>query len=242
MNYAVIFAAGRGRRMGGGKTPKQFISVCGEPVLIHSIKAFEQSEGVDGICVVCLESWIAQLRESVAEASLKKVRWIVPGGETGQKSIYKGLNAIFEDSPTRDEDIVLISDGVRPFVGNSLIEECIRTVKEKGSAVPICPVPETVVEIPDQRTGKIEQIPDRSRWFLSKAPQGFYLKEIVAAHRMAMAEGRFDCTNSAELMMRYGHSLYVVEDIPENIKVTTPSDLLFMRAILQNRQEGIEGF
>lgn len=234
MNYAVIFAGGIGSRMTNSRIPKQFINVCGSPILIHTIQAFEQNDNIDAICVVCLESWIATLKKYIADANLKKVRWIVPGAETGQQSIYNGLNIIFENSETHNEDIVLINDGVRPFVSDALIDMCIHTVKEKRSAVTICPVPETVVEVAEQDTGKITHIPDRSRWFLSKAPQGFYLKEIIAAHHKAMAEGRYDCTNSAELMMRYGHTLYTVMDTPDNIKITTPIDVLLMQTILEN--------
>ena len=232
MNYAVLFAGGVGSRMGNETVPKQFMEVGGKPVLIHTIEAFEKSPLVDGISVVCLESWIPFLREAIQSAGLKKVRWIVPGAQTGQQSIYHGLKAVWDQSETPSEDIVLISDGVRPFVSCELIEKCVRTVREKGSVVTICPVPETIVMVPEEE-GRITDIPLRSQCYLSKAPQGFFLREIMDAHHRAIGENRFDCTNSAELMRRYGHSLYTVVDSPNNIKITTPIDLRIMEALLE---------
>lgn len=232
MNYAVLFAGGIGSRMAGSEIPKQFIEVAGKPILIHTILAFEKSQSIDGISVICLESWIDRLKEYIDAFGIKKVKWIVPGAKTGQQSIYNGLKAVYDDSADASKDIVLVNDGVRPFVSGILIDECIKTVKEKGSCVTICPVPETIVEVPDLEDGKITDIPDRSRWFLSKAPQGFFLNELIEAHNKAMAENRFDCTNSAELMRRYGHSLYTVMDSPSNIKVTTPIDIAIMKVVI----------
>lgn len=233
MNYAVLFAGGVGSRMTNSTIPKQFIEVQGKPILIHTVLAFEKSNDIDGISVICLENWIPKLREYIDMFGIKKVKWITPGGKTGQQSIYNGLKAIYDDSLTPTEDIVLINDGVRPFVSDELIKKCILTVKEKRSVVTICPVPETVVEVIDVDNGMITSIPDRRKWFLSKAPQGFYLNDIIEAHHRAIAEDRYDCTNSAELMHRYGHSLYTVMDDPNNIKITTPIDIKLMNVVME---------
>lgn len=232
MNYALLFAGGVGKRMRNTGIPKQFINVDGKPILIHTILAFEKSKNIDAICVVCLKDWIPYLQECIDKAEIQKVRWIVPGAETGQQSIYNGLKAVFDCSSDAKEDIVLINDGVRPFVSEALIDTCIHKVKLFGSAITVCPVPETVVEILEEN-GEIISIPDRNRWFLSKAPQAFFLNEIIEAHLCAMREERFDCTNSAELMKRYGHSLYTVVDSPNNIKITTPIDVRLMEVLLE---------
>ena len=91
--------------------------------------------------------------------------------------------------------------------------------------------PETIVEV--NQENEVEHIPIRSRCYLSKAPQGFWLQEIMDAHHKAIEEERFDCTNSAELMRRYGHSLYVVYDSDKNIKITTPTDLDIMKSLME---------
>jgi len=149
VNYAVIFAGGIGARMGGDTLPKQFMEVAGKPVLIHTLQAFDASPLIDGISVVCLESWIPFLEEKIREFGIQKVRWVSPGAQTGQQSIYQGLKAVFDQSTDPARDLVLINDGVRPFISGELIERCIRLVQEKGSAVTICPVPETIVTVPE---------------------------------------------------------------------------------------------
>lgn len=232
MNYAVLFAGGVGSRMTNAQIPKQFIEVVGKPILIHTILAFEKNQSIDGISVICLESWIPRLYEYIKAEGVTKVKWVVPGASTGQQSIFNGLKAIYDDSDDPSKDIVLINDGVRPFVTNQIIDQCIKMVREKGSVVTVCPVPETIVEVSSTDGGLITNIPDRSRWYLSKAPQGFYLNEIMEAHYKSIEENCFDCTNSAELMRRYGHSLYTVIDSPNNIKVTTPIDIQLMKVVI----------
>ena len=236
MNYAVIFAGGIGSRMTNSNIPKQFIEVNRAPIIIHTIKAFERNKIIDGICIVCIESWINRLEKYIDTAGLKKVKWIVSGAETGQQSIYNGLKAIYDDNVSLDEDIVLINDSVRPFVSQRIIGECVDCVKAHGSAITVCPVPETIGEISDTCIGLITDIPDRNKWYLLKAPQCFFLGDIIEAHNKAIVENRYDCTNSAELMRRYGHTLFTVIDTPNNIKVTTPIDVSIMKAVID---EGI---
>jgi 2-C-methyl-D-erythritol 4-phosphate cytidylyltransferase len=132
--------------------------------------------------------------------------------------------------------IVLLHDGCRPIVSADVISDNIECVKKYGSSVTVCPVSETIVEVDD--TGSIYNIPIRKRCYLSKAPQGFYLSELMKAHNKAIEENRFDCTNSAELMHRYGHSLHVVYDTDENIKITTPTDMIILEGLMKYRKSG----
>lgn len=238
MNYAIIFAGGIGKRMYTSKVPKQFMEVSGKPILIHTILNFERHKDIDGICVICIKGWTERLKEMLAKEGIQKVRWIVEGAETGQQSIYNGIKAVYEDSEMPENDIVLVNDGVRPFVDQTIISQNIECVRQHGSSVTVCPVPETIVEVGEDDS--IEHIPIRSRCYLSKAPQGFWLKEIIEAHWKAQEEKRFDCTNSAELMRRYGHSLYVVYDSDKNIKITTPTDMVIMKGILDEENPKAE--
>lgn len=235
MNYAVLFAGGVGKRMYTSNIPKQFIEIEGKAIIIHAILCFEDSENIDGICVVCLPEWLDRLKGMIEAENIQKVKWLVSGGATGQESIYKGLKAIYDDSEAPEKDIVLISDGVRPFVDKDVIDKNIACVKKMGSSVVICPVPETIGLVDD--SGELTDIPKRSLCYLLKAPQGFFLSELMEAHQKAIAENRFDCTNSAELMWRYGHSLYTVPDSDANIKVTTPTDLVIMQGIIDSHQK-----
>ena len=236
MNIALIFAGGIGQRM-KNIIPKQFVKVNEKPILLYTILNFEDHEEIDAIAVVCIESWLDELRNIIKSEGITKVKWIVAGAQTGQQSIYNGLKAIYDEVSRPNEVIVLISDGVRPVVSKEIISNNIECVKKNRTSVTVYPVPETIVEL--DTLGCIYNIPVRKQCFLSKAPQGFYLSDIMDAHNKSIAENRFDCTNSAELMRRYRHALFTVPDSEENIKITTPLDIKIFKAILDEEKNSI---
>lgn len=128
MNIAVIFAGGTGQRMHTKSRPKQFLELNGKPIIIYTIELFDNHPDIDGIVVVCLESWIPFLKKMLRKFEINKVVEIVSGGETGQESIYKGLCAAekFSKSKNSIDDIVLIHDGVRPLITEETITENIK--------------------------------------------------------------------------------------------------------------------
>ena len=132
-----------------------------------------------------------------------------------------------------EDSIVLVHDGVRPFVTDTLISDCIKSVKKNGSAVTVTPATETIIELKDK---KIQAITDRSKCYLAKAPQCFYLGELLSAHEKALKDGKTDMIDSATLMKHYGHTLYVVEGSSDNIKITTPADFYTFRALYDARE------
>lgn len=115
MNIAVVFAGGVGKRMHTKDIPKQFLKLHNKPIIIHTLELFENHPEIDAIVVSCVSDWVGYLNDLVNKYNLKKVRKIVPGGKTGQESIYNGLKAA-EEVGNRDKDIVLIHDGVRPLI------------------------------------------------------------------------------------------------------------------------------
>ena len=133
----------------------------------------------------------------------------------------------------KNEDIVLIHDGVRPLIDEQLITENIKSVKNHGSAITVAPVIETVMLADDD---KVYKSVERSKCNMAKAPQGFFLKDIYAAHEKARAEGIHDKIDSATMMSDYGHSLYTVKCGYENIKITTPSDYFTFRALIDAKE------
>lgn len=144
MNIAVIFAGGSGNRMNTKSRPKQFLELNGKPILIYTIELFDNHPDIDGIIVVCLESWIPFLEKMIRKFEINKVVRVVPGGESGQDSIYKGLCAV-EEYAAGDNTIVLIHDGVRPLITEEVITANIRKVKEVGSCITCVPAIETVI-------------------------------------------------------------------------------------------------
>ena len=131
------------------------------------------------------------------------------------------------------DSVVLVHDGVRPFVNDSLISECILSVKKYGSGVTVVPAIETVVTLDGN---KIQTITDRSRCSLAKAPQCFFLGDLLAAHRKAISEENLSMIDSASLMKFYGHDIYTVNGSFDNIKITTPADFYTFRALYDVRE------
>lgn len=232
MNVAVIFAGGTGKRMNTRTKPKQFLELHGKPILVYTLEKFQRHEEIDGIVLVCLESWIPYCHELIERYRLTKVLAVVPGGASGQESIYHGLAKAREYYP--DDAIVLIHDGVRPLISEETISEDIACALERGSAITVSPAIETIVV--KKTDGEVGEIMDRSRCQLAKAPQCFRLGDILAAHNRAVAEGRGDFIDSASMMRHYGHTLFTVEGSPENIKITTPSDFYVFRAIVDAQE------
>lgn len=232
MNIAVIFAGGVGRRMHTKDMPKQFLEVYGKPVIIHTLEKFEQHNEVDAIVIACVKEWIPYLNGLIAEYHLQKVKSVVCGGTTGQESIYNGLVAA--KAIAYEKAIVLIHDGVRPFITSELISDNIASVKKHGSAITTSKVTETILVVDGESS--IEEVPDRNRSRLAKAPQSFYLEDILKAHESARKENRNDFIDSCTLMQHYGYKLHLVDGLPENIKVTTPQDIFTMRSVFEARE------
>lgn len=232
MNIAIIFAGGTGQRMNTRTVPKQFLELHGKPIIVYTIEQFQRHPLIDGIVVVMLESWIGNFRNLANQYCFDKVAAIVPGGDSGQISIYNGIKRASE--LFAPDSTVLIHDGVRPLVDEKTITSAIKCVKEYGSAITVSPAIETITL--EDSTGKIGQIIERSKCKLAKAPQCFILGDILSAHEKAISEGKNDFIDSASLMRYYGYDLYTVEGFVENIKITTPSDFYIFRAIIDARE------
>lgn len=233
MVYSVIFAGGTGKRMNTKSTPKQFLKMHGKPVLVYTIEKFQENESVDGIVLVCLASWIEYAKKLIREYRLSKVCVVVPGGNSGQESIFHGLQAV-KNLSKNDDDIVLIHDGVRPLIDDITITNCVQSVKENGNAITITPAIETIFV--HSQEGSVGKIFNRSQCVMARAPQCFFLRDIYQAHLKAQSEGKTDFIDSAMLMQYYGADLHTVEGPVENIKITTPTDFYLFRALLDAQE------
>jgi len=228
MNIALIFAGGTGKRMNSKAKPKQFLELHGKPILIYTIEYFENHSQIDAICVVCLAGWETELKRALHDYGITKVKWIVNGGSTGHESIYSGLKEIEKDCDA--DDIILIHDGVRPLISMDLIDRNLDTVKKFGNAITIESASETLVRIDED--GKVREVPPRNEMGVAKAPQCFYFKDIMAAHKKAEKDN-FKAIDSCHLMSRYGTALHTVESTSYNIKIATPSDFYVFRALFE---------
>lgn len=233
MNIAVIFAGGSGLRMHTKSRPKQFLDLNGKPIIIYTLELFDNHPDIDAIVVACIEAWIPFLEKQLRKFEINKVVKIVPGGSTGQESIYNGLCAAESIADGREAN-VLIHDGVRPLITEETITDNIRKVEEQGSCITCIPATETfVVKQPD---GSLE-IPSRADSLIARAPQSFRLSDILTAHRRAISEGRNDFIDSCTMMSHYGYRLGTIIGPMENIKITTPTDFFVLRAMVKVHED-----
>lgn len=238
-NIAVIFAGGSGKRMHTKARPKQFLELNGKPIIIYTLELFDNHPQIDAIVVACIEPWIPFLQKMIRKFEINKVVSIVPGGESGQDSIYNGLCAARKYAGDRKAN-VLIHDGVRPLITEDTITDNIKAVEEYGSCITCVPATETLVV--KQADNSLE-IPERADSLIARAPQSFRLDDIMSAHTRALSEGRHDFIDSCTMMSHYGYKLHTVIGPAENIKITTPTDFFVFRAMVEvHENQQIFGF
>lgn len=223
---ALIPAAGMGKRMGAGIN-KQYLLVAGTPIVAHTIAVFDSSPLVDEIYVISPLDEIPYCRSEVVDAhGFAKVRAIVPGGSERQHSVLNGLRAVV--SPV-DDDVVLIHDGVRPFVTKEIIERAIEAARQTDGALVAVPVKDTIKVVVD---GTIRETPPRENLWQAQTPQAFRYGVIRDAHERAATDG-FLGTDDTSLVERLGKEVKVVMGDYRNIKITTPEDLILAEAFQQ---------
>ncbi|MCL2355823.1 MAG: 2-C-methyl-D-erythritol 4-phosphate cytidylyltransferase [Defluviitaleaceae bacterium] len=210
---AVIPASGAGVRV-GGDVPKQFLQLGGEPILKRVLAVFDSCEIVAEIAVAVPDGYAAE----VSAYNLPKVRHIVTGKKTRAESVFAALQCL------SDSEIVLIHDGIRPFVTHEIIEKVSAAVKKYGAAIAASPVTDTIKEA--DANGLIAATPDRAALWRAQTPQGFTYREILRAYELADADGTLSAaTDDSSLAERAGISVKIVPCDPANIKITTPFDL-----------------
>lgn len=221
---AVIVAAGSATRMQG--TDKIMADLCGEPLILHTLRAFQQSEDVQEIVLVTREDLVEPLSELCVQKQLSKVRRICKGGATRAASVQAGLDQI-----SKACDFVAIHDGARPLVTQAVIHDAIRKAAKFHAAAPAIPVKDTVKVV---HGGVVESTPDRSGLYAVQTPQVFSLDLYRAALKKAITEKQ-TLTDDCSAAEQYGVKVVITEGSDENLKVTTPTDLILAEAILKRR-------
>lgn len=233
MNYAIVLAAGVGQRMRNGGLPKQFLKLMGKPIIIYTLEKFEASREIDQVIVVCHGSYIDYMRELLRLYQIKKANDIVVGGSDRQRSLRRGLNIIVENGG-KPQDIVAIHDGVRPLVDLTTIQENIRVAKQYGCAITVHPVTETVV-VTQAEEANMADFKKRSDTYSMTAPQTFQLGKIIEAYEKVdqSGEGEMPLLDAAMVYAQAGGEVHLVKQQGTNIKITTPEDYYFLKAMLE---------
>jgi 2-C-methyl-D-erythritol 4-phosphate cytidylyltransferase len=230
---AVIVSAGKGHRFMEGRK-KQFRLLTGKPILAHTLDKFETCPLIRSILlVVGQEDMDYCLKEVIEKYKLKKVSQIVPGGKRRQESVKNGMDAL-----PKDEDIVVIHDGVRPFVTKTMIEDSIHSAVRYGAVILAMPVKDTIkMSNPD---GTVLKTLDRESLWQIQTPQTFQAKVIKEAYHRATEDG-FVGTDDASLVERLGVKVHILPGSYANIKITTQEDLQLANLFLKMKSLTKEG-
>ncbi len=223
-NLAVIVASGLGARM-QSELPKQFMDLAGKPVLYWTLSCFERCRIIDEIVLVVPEDYLAYSSQAIVDKfGFRKIHKITTGGETRQESVLAGLTAC-----PRATDNVAIHDGVRPFIRDTLIDMLFESVTSNQAIIPAIKVKETIKIVDNNMLART--LP-RENIYLAQTPQVFYYPTIFEIHKKA-AEQEYEATDDAMLAEQYGLDVKVIEGHYDNIKITTPEDLVLAGEILK---------
>ncbi|MDR4495807.1 MAG: 2-C-methyl-D-erythritol 4-phosphate cytidylyltransferase [Nitrospirales bacterium] len=222
---AVVPAAGQGARM-GRHTPKQYLTLGEVPILVYCLKVFQQVSDIDSIVLSVPESDRDFCRHDIVLAHhLTKVSCIVAGGRRRQDSVRHGIMSL-----TTPPALILVHDGVRPFIDERMVREVIQAARRTGAAVAAMPLHDTVKRVgPDHL---IRETLNREELWQTQTPQAFQFDWLVEGHRLAQEQG-WEVTDDAAIIERLGYPVSVVEGSCFNIKITRPEDLVLGEAIRQ---------
>lgn len=234
MTTAIIIAGGSGSRM-GQDIPKQFINVYDKPVIIYTLEGFQKHPMIEAIEVVCIEGWHDVLWAYAKQFNISKLKWVVSGGKTGQESIRNGVYNL--EGKVNADDIIIVHDGIRPLVDDTVLTDVILKAEKYGNAVTSLPYNEQIF-IADDETSTTKYIP-RDTIRRVSTPQAYRFDLIDSGYHEAFEKGigihGSHYTNT--MMVELGHRLFFAAGSDKNIKLTTKDDLEIFKALLRNDKD-----
>ena len=234
MNIAVVIAGGSGKRM-GHDIPKQFINVFDKPILMYTLESFEKHPMIDAIELVCIDGWHDVVRAYAKQYGITKLKWIVSGGETGQESIRNGVYNL--ESICKEDDVVIIHDGIRPLVDEAVLTDVILTCKKYGNGVTSLPYNEQIFVVDDE-ISTTKYIP-RETLRRVATPQAYKFGKLNWAYHEAFAKeiGIYGSSYTNTMMVELGERLYFAAGSDKNIKLTNKDDLEMFKAYLLSEKQ-----
>ena len=234
MATAIIIAGGSGNRM-GQDIPKQFINVYDKPVLIYTLEGFQKHPQIDAIEVVCLDGWHDILKAYAKQFNIDKLKWVVSGGKTGQESIRNGVYHLEGKVP--DDEIVIIHDGIRPLVDETVLTDVILKAQKYGNAVTALPYNEQIF-VADDEISTVKYIPRETLRRVS-TPQAYRFGLLDEKYHEAYEKeiGIYGSSYTNTMMVELGVRLYFAAGSDKNIKLTTKDDLEMFKAYLKSDKD-----
>lgn len=232
MNIAIVIAGGSGQRM-GQDIPKQFIHVYDKPVLIYTLESFQMHPLIDAIEVVCLEGWRDVLRAYAKQFNISKLKWIVSGGVSGQESIRNGVYNL--EHKVDDTDIIVIHDGIRPLVDESVLTDVLRKAEQYGNAVTSMPYNEQIFLVDKEDPMTTNKYIPRETLRRVSTPQAYRFDLLDEKYHEAFEKeiGIHGSSYTNTMMVELGVTLHFAAGSDKNIKLTTKDDLELFKAYLK---------
>ena len=233
MNTAIILAGGTGQRM-HQEIPKQFINVNDKPLIIYTLEAFQKHPQIDSILVVCIDGWHDILKAYARQNHISKLKWVISGGSTGQESIRNGVFAL--ENECKEDDIVVIHDGIRPLVDENVLSDVIVKCGIYGNAVTSLPYNEQIFVKKDEET--TEQYIPRETLRRVSTPQAYKYGTLLRSYKRAFEEkiGIYGSSYTNTMMTDLGETLHFAAGSDKNIKITTQDDLKLFKALLMLKE------
>ncbi len=234
MNVAIIIAGGSGHRM-GQDIPKQFINVYDKPVLIYTLESFQKHPKIDMIEVVCIDGWHEIVWAYAKQFNITKLNWVISGGETVQESICNGVYNL--ENQCEEDDIIIIHDGIRPLVDETVLSDVMIKCQKYGNAVTSLPYNEQIFVMDDE----ISTTKYIARETLRRVstPQAYKFGKLFRAYHEAFEKkiGIYGSSYTNTMMVELGERIYFAAGSDKNIKLTTKDDLELFKAHLKLEQD-----
>ena len=224
MTFAVVLAGGIGSRMGNSETPKQYLMLGKQPIIIHTIEKFFVCPEFEHVIVLTPKAWVAHTENMIKNSLGKTDRiTVIEGGSTRNETLMNAIRFIEKNYGLDDDTIIVTHDAVRPFVTHRIIEENIEAAKKYGATDTVVPATDTIVESKDGEV--ISQIPNRATLFQGQTPQSFNAKKLKELYESLTDEEKEILTDACKIFAMKGEKVYLVEGEVSNMKITYPFDL-----------------
>ena len=236
MNVAIIIAGGSGHRM-GQDIPKQFINVYDKPVIIYTLEGFQRHPQIDAIEVVCIDGWHDVLWAYAHQFNITKLKWVVSGGNTAQERIRNGVFNL--EGKVINDDVVVIHDGIRPLVDESVLTDVIMKAQRYGNAVTSLPYNEQIFVVnPDDSSTTKQYIPRETLRRVS-TPQAYKFGKLDWGYHEAFEKeiGIYGSSYTNTMMVELGETLHFAAGSDKNIKLTTKDDLEMFKGYLKKDKD-----
>ena len=235
-NIAIIIAGGSGSRM-GQNIPKQFINVYDKPVLIYTLEGFQRHPMIDAIEVVCIEGWEKVLQAYANQFNISKLQWITVGGDSAQESIRNGVYNL--EGKVNDDDIIIIHDGIRPMIDDSVLTDVIKKAEKYGNAVSSMPYNEQIFVVEKDDENTTTQFIPRETLRRVSTPQAYRYNLLNTKYHEAYTKniGIHGSHYANTMMVELGVKLYFAKGSDKNIKLTTKDDLELFKGYMTKEED-----